>query len=166
MSVKSWLLGLSVTALCLTACAAQRTPPEIARVRFSADSGPLPPEYQYFEEIVITRGAAALTRGGKAADTLVNAGSWQIALDEPGASGLFETLAALDCAGLKREEAPDAPDGAGTLVYAIEYAGGGVCELYFDPGASYPGSETLVQAVDAFIAGLAFPPEALPRVQP
>lgn len=166
MSVKTLLVGLSLTALCLTACAPQRTPPEITRVRCTLDSGPLPPEYQFHEEWEITRAAAMLTRSGKAANTQVNAGSWEIALDEAETSKWLESLAGLDCAALQRVESPDAPDGAGTSSYTLFFTGGETCELYFDPGASYPGSEGLVQAVDTFIAGLAFPPEALPRVRP
>ncbi len=165
MRVKALLLGLSVTALCLTACAPQSTPPEVMRVRYTIDSGPLPPEYQFHEEWVVTRDTATLTRSGKAANTQVNVGTWEIALDEADTAGVLETLAGMDCAALRRVESPDAPDGAGIFSYTLFFTGGETCELYFDPGASYPGSEEMVQVVDAFIAGLVIPPEALPRVR-
>lgn len=136
---------------------------DVSEVVYTSDSGALLPERQWHERIVITRGRVTLTRNGRTADTLVNAGTWELAVAERAVAALFGQLAAVDCAKIKRVEAADAPDGGGVESYAVAYARGKTCALLYDPGTTYTGGAAIVAPIAAFIRGLALPAAAANR---
>ena len=157
--------ALSVVLLCalLAGCAEGDSMRNVTEVVYTSDSGALLPERQWHERIVITRAKATLTRNGKMAATLINAGTWELTVDERAVAALFEQLAAVDCAKIKRVEAADAPDGGGAESYAVAYARGKTCLLLCDPGTTYTGGAAIVAPVSAFIQGLALPAAAASR---
>ena len=136
---------------------------DVSEVVYTSDSGALLPERQWYERLVVTKGRVTLTRTGRTAATLVNAGTWELAVAERAVAALFGQLAAVDCAKIKRVEAADAPDGGGVESYAVAYARGKTCALLYDPGTTYTGGAAIVAPISAFIRGLAFPPAAASR---
>ena len=69
-------------------------------------------------------------------------------------------MQALSCAGFKRVDPADPPDGGGTHSYTLTYTSGDPCTLTFDPGVTYSGSEALTQPVQQILAALTLPAEA------
>ena len=124
------------------------------------------PELQWHEQIVITKSKVSLTRNGRVADTQINAGSWEIPVDAQNVSqALFEQLATVDCATIKRVAPDDVPDGGGTESYTIAYARGKACSLVYDPGTTYTNGELLVKPIKLFIQSLTLPADAAGRYQ-
>lgn len=105
----------------------------------------------------------SLTRSGRVANTEVNAGSWDFAADERTVQALFEQLATIDCAAIKRVAPDDVPDGGGTESYTIAYARGKACSLAHDPGTTYTNGELLVKPIKLFIQSLILPTDAASR---
>jgi hypothetical protein len=138
----------------------------IAQVVYTSDSGTLLPERQWHEEIVIAADRASLARNGRTAETQVNAGAWEFAIDAKQAAALFEELEAVDCAAIRRVEPEDSPDGGDTESYRIVYMSGEECSLIYDPGTTYTGGEAIAGPVQAFIAWLALPTDAESRYGP
>ena len=148
-----WLLSL---IFIIPGCA-KKGPLEITSVVYSSQSGTISPELQWYEEITITPEKAVLTRNGMTADTQVNTGTWEIPLERGSVDRLFEQLGSIDCSKLIRIESEDVPEGGGTESYSIIYSNGDFCELYFDPGTTITGSESIVEPVREFIRGFNFP---------
>jgi hypothetical protein len=155
-----FLICLSFQVFIIAGCA-KKGPLIITSVTYTSQSGTILPELQWYEEIHITAEKAVLTRKGMTEDTQVNAGAWEIPLDESSVNMLFEQLGSVDCSRLQRVEAADAPEGGGTDSYTLTYSNGKSCNLYFDPGTTYEGSESIVDHAQDFIQGLAFPSDAL-----
>jgi hypothetical protein len=78
---------------------------------------------------------------------------------------LFEQLAAVDCATIKRVVPDDVPDGGGTESYTIAYTRGKACSLVYDPGTTYTNGDLLVKPIDLFIQSLTLPADAASRYQ-
>jgi len=133
---------------------------KIKEILFTSDAGTILPELQWHEEIRITTTAATFSRNGKTQDSRVNSGTWVIPMDEVSGRRLFETLQAVDCSKIKRIEALDAPEGAGTRSYTLNYANGKTCSLYFDAGTTYEHGEMITDPLNEFIGNLNFPAEA------
>ncbi len=154
-----WILVLIIlTGVLLAGCQAEEAmKPELTRIVYTSAAGTILPELQWFESFTITPGRVTLTRSGRTADTQVNAGSWDIAVEQQATADLFAALHGVNCAALRRVEPQDAPDGGGTESYTLGYADGGECELLFDPGVTYPTSEAVTAPVQSFLQGLALP---------
>ena len=166
MNGRLFVIPVLILGLCLAGCKTERTMKEISHVSYTSDAGPILPELQWREQIVIAKDKVTLTRVGSIAGSEVNDGTWQLALDVQQAATLFAGLQNLDCAALERVEAQDAPDGGHSESFTIHYADGQTCSLYYDPGTTYSGGEHVVQPVQAFLQGLVFPPEAASRYKP
>ena len=59
----------------------------VTQVSYTSDAGTILPELQWHEQIVITKSQVSLTRNGRVADTEINAGSWEIPVDEQKVAG-------------------------------------------------------------------------------
>jgi hypothetical protein len=136
---------------------------DISQVTTTSDSGTILPELQWHEQIVITKDKVTLIRKGRTADTQVNAGTWEFAVDAQKAAALFAQLKAVDCARIKRIEPDDVPDGGGAESYTVVYGGKKQCSLVYDPGVTYTGGELIVKPVKAFMQGLTLPADAASR---
>ncbi len=136
---------------------------EITQITYTSEAGTILPELQWHEQISITRSKVSLTRNGRVANTEVNAGSWEVAADERQVLALFEQLAKIDCAAIKRVAPDDPPDGGDTVNYTIVFARGKACSLVYDPGTTYTDGELLVTPIQAFIRSLVLPADAAPR---
>ena len=147
----------------LAACNQAGRMNEISRVAYTIDSGTILPELQWYEAITITEEGVSLTRNGKADDSQVNAGSWQIVADEQAVKALFDQLQGVDGSTIQRVEPQDAPDGGQTQTYSIAYGGDKELSLVFDPGTTYTNSELLVKPIETFIQALDIPEEATNR---
>lgn len=148
-----------------TGCQSGETRDAISQVSYASQAGPILPELQWYEQIVITPTQVRLTRQGGAAETDVNVGNWNLAADEAQIAALFAQLEALDCAKMTRIEPDDPPDGGSTESYVLVYASGRECALLFDPGTTYTQSDRLVTPITQFIQGLSLPAEAANRYQ-
>lgn len=158
-----FLIAVILILVLLSGCSTEQHMKEITQISYTSDSGALLPELQWHEEYVITDGAVTFSRNGKVAETEVNAGTWQIALDEQQTAALFKQLEAVDNAHIQRVEPQDAPDGGGSASYAVVYAGGKTFNLYFDAGVVYTNSEPLLDPINQFIQNLVLPAEAANR---
>jgi len=136
---------------------------DITQISCTSDSGAILPELQWHEEYVISNGVVTFSRNGKVAETQINAGTWQIALDGQQTAELFKQLEAVDIAAIQRVEPQDAPDGGGSASYAVVYAGGKTFNLYFDAGVVYTNSEPMLESIHHFIQNLVLPEEAANR---
>jgi hypothetical protein len=161
--VKSKLLIILAAIFCATSCNTAGPMNAIAEVTYTSDAGTILPESQWHEQIVITKSKVSLTRNGRVAGTQVNAGSWEISVHVQEIAKLFEQLAPVDCATIKRVVSDDVPDGGGTESYTITYVRGKECSLVYDPGTTYTHSELLVKPLKLFIRSLALPADAAAR---
>ena len=148
-----------------TGCGTAEPMKDIAKVSYTSDAGTILPELQWHEQIVITKNKVSLARNGRTADTRINAGSWEIPVDAQKIAALFEQLAKVDCATIKRVEPDDAPDGGGAESYTIAYARGKECSLMYDPGTTYTNADLLVKPINLFIQSLTLPADAASRYQ-
>jgi len=128
-------------------------PRAVYRVVHEKTSGPV--AVPWSEQYTISRTGIELRRTGNPGSG-VNAGTWVLA-EFPGVPELFERLGSIDCAGIKEILPEDSPDGGETASYLVEYEDGGNCSVWFREGITYTGAEELVEAIDAFIQGLALP---------
>ena len=139
---------------------------DIKQIYYSSDSGAILPELQWHEEYVITDSAVTFSRNGKAVETQVNAGAWQVVVDGQQTAALFKQLEAVNIAALQRVEPQDAPDGAGFSSIAIEFSDGKNTNLFFDGGTTYTNSEQIIDPINLFIQNLVLPDEAANRYNP
>ncbi len=135
----------------------------ISQISYTSQAGSILPELQWTEEFIITPALVRLTRQGQVAETEVNVGSWEFAVDEAQAAALFAQLEAVDCATMTRIEPDDPPDGGNTESYTLVYANGQECTLWYDPGTTYEQGELLVTPIMQFIQNLRLPAEAANR---
>lgn len=139
--------------------------PSVVAVHYQVESGPLLPEVQWTARYDITAKGVEFERAGKVAETRVNAGEWTVPSDQPRRQDLLTRLAATNCAGLRRIEPRDAPDGGRTESLTLEYGDGSSCDLLLDPGVTYEGGDALLGPVRAFIADLQLPVLAAPELR-
>ena len=104
-----------------------------------------------------------MSRNGRAANTEINAGTWEFAVDEQNVTALFEQLEAINCSTIKRIEPEDPVDGGDTESYTILYARDKTFSLVYDPGTTYTDGELIVKPVEVFIQSLRLPVEAVSR---
>lgn len=134
---------------------------DIAEFIYTSQSGSILPELQWYEQIVITRSGAVLTRNGRTSESLVNAGQWEFALPQERLDAFFAQLSAIDTSNIRRIEPDDLPDGGGTEGFTIVYANGQRLELRFDPGVTYSGGgEAIASLGRKFIRNLVLPVDA------
>jgi hypothetical protein len=129
----------------------------ISQVSYTERSGTLSPEFQLYEQIVITREKVTLTRKGKTEDTMVNEGVWESKPDEQEVIKFFEHLESIDCSSIKRVEPDELSIGGGTKRYSILYAGDKIFDLKYGGSVTYTDGALITEPIDAFIRGLAFP---------
>lgn len=129
----------------------------ISQITYALSSGPILPELQFHEELVITRSTVTLSRNGRAAGSMINAGTWAVPADGVKLAALFRQLETVNCAKLRRIEPADPPDGGHSEGYTLLYSNGKTCALLYDPGVTYSGGELVVKPVQAFIQGLSLP---------
>jgi hypothetical protein len=163
--VKGKRVAMLAALLCglATGCRAARPVNEIAQITYTSTAGPILPELQWHEEIVIMPEKVVLSRNGRVEESEVNAGSWEVAVDAEAVATLFEQLSAVDCATIKRVEPDDPPDGGHSESYRITYASGIPCSLDYDPGATYTNGELIVEPIRVFLANLDLPASATTR---
>jgi hypothetical protein len=163
--VKGKRVAMLAALLCglATGCRAARPVSEIVRITHTSTAGPILPELQWYEEIAIMPEKVVLSRNGRVEESEVNAGSWEIAVDAEAVTTLFEQLAAVDCATIKRIEPDDPPDGGDSESYRITYASGTTCSLDYAPGTTYTNGELVVDPIRVFLANLDLPATATSR---
>jgi hypothetical protein len=155
-----WMLLTAALSIWIAGCGARRDMDAVVEVTVTSDSGPILPELQWHERIIITADGATLSRNGRVSDTAVNAGTWEIAVDAEATRALFAQLAAVDCTAIRRVEPDDPPDGGGAVRYEIGRASGARCILAYDPGVTYTGGDRIATPVQAFVRDLALPEAA------
>jgi uncharacterized protein YceK len=166
MRVRLFLMLTALFCLCMSGCKTVQYMNDISQVTYTSESGTILPELQWYEQIVITGSKVTLTRNGKAADTEVNAGTWEFAVDEQKVTALFEQLEIIDCSSI-REVKPDEPtEGGGTETYSIVYAGDKTFSLRYGQGTTYTDGVLIAEPIDAFIESLTLPAEAANRYKP
>lgn len=134
---------------------------EISEFIYTSQSGPILPELQWYEQIVITRKGAVLTRNGRTPDSQVNAGQWEFALPQERLDAFFAQLAAIDTSHIRRIEPDDPPDGGDTESFTIVYTNGQRLELRFDPGVTYSsGGEAIASLGRQYLLTLTLPVDA------
>jgi hypothetical protein len=134
---------------------------EVTEFIYTSQSGSILPGLQWYEQIVITRNGAVLTRNGRTPDSQVNGGQWEIALPTERLEAFFTQLAAIDTSHIRRIEPDDPPDGGDTESFTIVYANGQRLELRFDPGVTYSGGgEAIASLGREFIRNLDLPVDA------
>ena len=163
--MKGKLLVIVAALFCAYATGCNTAEPmhDVTQVSYTSAAGTILPELQWHEQIVITKSKVSLTRNGRVADTRINAGSWEIPVDAQKIAQLFEQLATVDCATIKRVVPDDVPDGGGTESYTIAYVRGKECSLVYDPGTTYTNGELVVKPIQAFTRSLVLPADAVPR---
>lgn len=149
----------------ITSCNTVRHMNNITQISYTSDSGPVLPELQWYEQIVITKNQVSLTRNGKVENSEINAGSWNFAVDEQKVTALFEQLEGVDCSTIKRVEPDVSPDGGHTESYTIVYSNNETCSLIYDPGTTYTNGNLLVSPIKIFMHNISFPAEASSRYQ-
>ena len=157
------ILLAAIVCTSLTGCNPVETMKDVSQISYTSDAGSILPELQWHEQIVITRDRLSLTRNGAVSETEVNAGSWEIGLDEQKVRELFKLLEAVDCSTIERVEPDDPPDGGHRESYTVVYARSRTCSLTYDPGVSYTNAERIVEPVKAFIQSVSLPAEATGR---
>ncbi|NPV77175.1 MAG: hypothetical protein HPY59_12490 [Anaerolineae bacterium] len=163
MKQKRLVLFILLLSISLTACKTVKNMNKISQISYTSDSGTILPELQWHEQITITPGEVTLARNGKTPDSIVNAGTWDFAVEGQKTATLFEQLEAIDCSAIQRIEPQDPPDGGGSEAYTLLYANGDKCSLVYDPGTSYTNGEEVVKLVQAFIQNLTLPAEIASR---
>jgi hypothetical protein len=163
--VKGKLFAILAAMLCgsLASCNTPETMTDISQIVYTSDAGTILPELQWHEQIVIAQDKVCLTRNGRAENTKVNAGTWEIAVDEQEVAELFRQLEAVDRSAIQQIKPEDAPVGGDTESYTITYAGGKTFSWVYDPGPTYTSGELIVQPVQAFIQSLDLPADAASR---
>jgi hypothetical protein len=124
---------------------------DIIQVFYTSDSGLILPELQWHEAITISRNKVVIQRNGKTPGTQVQAGRWEVAVDESSVAALFEQLSGIDVSKIKRVEPQESWDGGGTTSYTLVFSSSAQCSLVYDPGTTYTNGEWIVKPVQAFI---------------
>jgi len=159
----SGILMVISLALILTGCQTEQPMSDtVEQIIYAANSGPVLPDLQWHEEIIIARDGVTLNRNGRVDNSQINAGSWTLPADT---GALLGDLAAVNCADLKRVEPADPPDGGGTISYELIFTDGSRCVLTYDPGVTYTGGEAVTEPVQAFLRTLSWPAEAASRIK-
>lgn len=135
----------------------------ITQVIYSSDAGPILPELQWHEQIVIAVPTAMLTRTGRVAQTRVNAGQWSFAVDVPQVAALFAQLARVDWRAVRRVVPDETPDGGHTETFTLVESGGARLALVYDPGVTYTNGELVTAPIRAFLRDLQLPSDAASR---
>jgi predicted alpha-1,2-mannosidase len=135
----------------------------VIQITVEADSGPVTPDHQWHEVLILSPQQAELTRIGRSETSLIQSGHWTLSLEQEASRAFFASVSAIDFSVFKRREPPVSPDGGGTVSYTLVRADGQTTCLNFDPGTDYPGSEALVSLIRAFISDTPFPPSAKPN---
>lgn len=164
--MKTEWVGILVVVICsigITGCSMIRNRNKISQVSYSSDAGPILPELQWYEEIIITKDNVTLIRNGGMPDSEINAGTWVFAVEKQDVGTLFAQLEAIDSSTIKRIEPDDPIDGGHTESYTIVYGGNKTVSLMYDPGTTYADGELIVEPIDLFIQNLSFPVEAASR---
>jgi hypothetical protein len=150
-------------ALNLAGCNTEWSMDDIIQVVYTSEAGPILPELQWHEQVIITAEKITLTRTGLTDETEINAGAWEFEVDSAQVAALFATLQVIDCATLRRIEPDDPPDGGQTESYTLHYASGKTCSLTYNPGVAYSNDAAVVHPIRDFIEELAWPAEAVHR---
>jgi hypothetical protein len=147
----------------LARCNTEWSMDDIIQVVYTSEAGPILPELQWHEQIIITAEKITLTRTGRTDETEINAGAWEFEADSAQVTALFATLQVIDCATLRRIEPDDPPDGGQAESYTLHYASGKMCSLTYNPGVAYLNDAAVVRPIIDFIEELALPAEAVHR---
>ena len=141
--------------------------PYVVEIIYTAESGSIQPELQWFERYTIFRNTAmssvVFDRTGKVNGTQVNQGGWVIKPDLQAHDKLFASLDALDLNAIQPVEPQDIPDGAGTERYELKYSDGSTFSLDYTPGVQYTHGDLVTGPVQEFVESLKLPDDALAR---
>ena len=163
MKVRLFLMLAALFCSCMSGCKTVRYMKDISQVSYTSQSGTILPEEQWYEQIVITRNKVTLARNGQAANTKINAGTWEFAVDEQKVTAFFEQLEAINCSSIKKVEPDQTTEGGGTETYSIVYAGDKTFCLRYGQGTIYTDGMLIVKPIDAFIESLTLPAGAANR---
>jgi hypothetical protein len=163
MKANWFIILLIIICEWITGCHTVPHQNEIAQVTYISDAGPILPELQWHEEVIITKAGVTLIRNGRTPDTEINEGTWEFAVAEQKVQALFAQLETVDCTKIKRIE-PDSPvDGGDTASYTIVYGRDQSYSLVYAPGITYTDGELVVKPVDTFLQNLNLPDEVASR---
>ena len=154
---------IGVYLLVITACSGNKNMKNISQIEYYAGSGPVSPEFQWQEKIIITAHEITFTRSGDGPDTLINTGTWTIPVNKSEIDELFTTLEAVDISTIKRVAFEDPMDGGGYESYTISYANNKTFSISNDTEGETENSDLIIDPVQAFFQQLDFPEEAIER---
>jgi len=141
--------------------------PNVVEIIYTAESGSIQPELQWFERYTIFRNTAMSSvmfdRTGKMNRTQVNQGGWVLKPDLQAHDKLFASLDALDQHTIQPVEPQEIPDGAGTERYELKYSDGSTFSLDYTPGMKYINGDLVTGPVQEFIESLPMPDDAKAR---
>jgi hypothetical protein len=149
--------------LTLTACSGNKSMKNISQIDCYTASGPVSPEYQWQENINITPDKVVFTRSGSGPDSLINAGTWIIPVDQHMTDELFSELETVDISTIKRVEFDDPIDGGGRESCTISYEQGNIFSVGNDTEGNSENGELITGPINAFLSQLDFPEDALKR---
>ena len=125
---------------------------EISQISYTAHSGPVLPELQWYEEIIISKTAVSIfSRNGNATATENTERMWVCDVNKQKVAAVFEQLEAVHLPTVERIEPESPVDGGDTIGYTITYGSHKTFSLVYDPGVSYAHGELIVAPIEAFI---------------
>lgn len=136
---------------------------KIVQVTYTSSSGSILPELQWTERVSLSYAGSSITRTAKIDTSEVNAGTWNLPIDELSLKPLFSSLQELNCKKLERVEPQDTPDGGGTESFIFSYRIGTICEMTYDTGVSYGNGDLYSGLIREFVKNLSLPMGAANR---
>jgi hypothetical protein len=141
----------------MSACSGRQTMKNITQIECFAVSGPVSPEFQWQESIIITAEKVTFSRSGSGTDSVINSGIWTIPVDTQKISELFSKLEAVDTSAIKRVEFEDPIDGGGYESYTISYDKNKTFSISNDTEGQTENADLIIEPINEFIQQLDFP---------
>lgn len=163
--------ALLTAALTLAGCGGADAPspaPTVAAVSYEATSGAVPPDLAWDETCTVSAAGTVFTRSGMSATTTVNTGTWTVAPFGANENTLFNALTGphifrVHKTGQGSVPALAIPPGGGTQIYTIQYDNNADHQVILGDGSLYNNAELVTAPIDAYIAALPLPPDAVNR---
>ena len=147
----------SLNTMFITATPESQYMSGISQIRYYAASGPVSPEYQWKEEIIITTDEVTITRSGNDPDTVINEGEWIIAVDQAEIEKLFTTLEAVDISLMTRVDYEEPITGDGYESIRITYENDQTFSISDDSDGKTQNADLINKPIGAFLQQLDFP---------
>ena len=135
----------------------------ITQIEYNTGSGPVSPEYQYHETIIITSDKVTFNRSGNDPDTLINTGTWTIPVNKDEIVQLFASLESVNISDVKRIKFKDPLVGAGYKSYTISYENNKSFFISNDGDGETKNFNWIADPVKAFLQQVDFPEDAVER---